>query len=82
MLPHQQQNGAVVMLAGLGALGGLASTADIKSPADQYVAFLKSRSVQDALLDRFKLMERPGTKFRKDARNALRGGVVTRRQCL
>jgi capsule polysaccharide export protein KpsE/RkpR len=76
MPPQQQQSGAAAMLAGLGALGGLAGAAGIKSPADQYVAFLKSRSVQDALVDRFKLMERYETKFREDARAAVGGSVV------
>ena len=76
MPPQQQQSGAAAMLAGLGALGGLAGAAGgIKSPADQYVAFLKSRSVQDALVDRFKLLDRYETKFREDARNALGGSI-------
>ena len=76
MPPQQQQSSAASLLAGLGALGGLAGAAGIKNPADQYVAFLKSRSVQDVLVDRFKLMERYETKFREDARNALGGSVV------
>jgi uncharacterized protein involved in exopolysaccharide biosynthesis len=72
MPPQQQQSGAAAMLQSLGALGGLAGAAGgIKNPADQYVAFLKSRSVQDALIDRFKLLDRYETKFRDDARNAL-----------
>ncbi|MEI6804797.1 MAG: Wzz/FepE/Etk N-terminal domain-containing protein [Burkholderiales bacterium] len=71
MPPQQQQSSAASLLAGLGALGGLAGAAGIKNPADQYVAFLKSRSVQDALIDRFKLLDRYETKFRDDARNAL-----------
>jgi tyrosine-protein kinase Etk/Wzc len=75
MPPQQQQSSAASMLQSLGALGGLASAAGIKNPADQYVAFLKSNSVQDALVDRFKLMERYETKFREDARNTLGGGV-------
>jgi tyrosine-protein kinase Etk/Wzc len=71
--PQQQQSGAAAMLQSLGALGGLAGAAvgGIKNPADQYVAFMKSRTVQDALVDRFKLTERYETKFREDARNAL-----------
>ena len=73
--PQQQQSGAAAMLAGLGALGGLAGAAGIKSPADQYVAFLKSNSVQDALVERFKLMERLETKSREDARGAIGGNV-------
>ena len=74
--PHQQQSGAASLLAGLGALGGLAGLAgDIKSPADQYVAFLKSRSVRDALIDRLKMMERNKTQYREDARKAIDGSV-------
>lgn len=76
MPPQQQQSSAASMLAGLGALGGLAgAAAGLKNPADQYVAFLQSRSVQDALIDRFKLTERFETKFRDDARNALSANV-------
>jgi tyrosine-protein kinase Etk/Wzc len=75
MPPQQQQSSAASLLAGLGALGGLAGAAGIKNPADQYVAFLKSRSVQDVLLDRFKLMDRYESKFREDARNALSASI-------
>lgn len=76
--PQQQQSGAAAMLAGLGALGGLAGAASgLKNPADQYVAFIKSRSVQDALVDRFKLTERYETKFREDARKTLGANVQT-----
>jgi tyrosine-protein kinase Etk/Wzc len=76
MPPLQQQSSAASLLAGLGALGGLAGAAGIKNPADQYVAFLKSNSVQDALIDRFKLMERLETKSRENARRAVGGSVV------
>ena len=72
MPPQQQQSGAAAMLSSLGALGGLAGAASgLKNPADQYVAFLKSRAVQDALIDRFKLTERYAAKFKEDARAAL-----------
>jgi len=74
MPPQQQQSGASAMLAGLGALGGLAG-AVIKNPADQYVALLKSRSVQDALVDRFKLLDRYEAKLREDARQAVGSSV-------
>ena len=77
MPPQQQQSSAVSMLAGLGALGGLAgAAAGLKNPADQYVAFLKSRSVQDALVDRFKLMERYESKFREDASKELSSNIL------
>jgi uncharacterized protein involved in exopolysaccharide biosynthesis len=72
MPPQQQQSGAAMMLQSLGALGGLAGAASgLKNPADQYVAFLKSRSVQDALIDRFKLMDRYEDDYRVDARVTL-----------
>ena len=75
MPPQQQQSSAASLLAGLGALGGLAGAAGIKSPADQYVAFLNSNSIRDALVDRFKLMERLETKSREGARGAIGGNV-------
>ena len=74
--PQQQQSGAAAMLAGLGALGGLAgAVGGIKSPTDQYVAFLKSNSVQDALIERFRLTDRYGSEFRTGTRAALAGNV-------
>ncbi len=74
--PQQQQSAAVSMLASLGAIGGLAGAASgLKNPADQYLAFLKSRSVQDALIDRFGLMQRYESETRDDARRALEGVV-------
>jgi tyrosine-protein kinase Etk/Wzc len=76
MPPQQQQSGAAAMLAGLGALGGLAGAATgIKNPADQYIAFLRSRSLQDSLVDRFKLLDRFKTSSREAARNLINGSV-------
>lgn len=72
--PQQQQSAAASMLQSLGALGGLAgAAAGIKSPAEQYVAFLKSRSVQDALVSKFKLKERYEAKLQIDALDQLNG---------
>jgi len=77
--PQQQASGAASLLQSLGALGGLAGAATgLKNPADQYVAFVQSRSVQDALIDRFKLIERYDLKFRQDARKALEGNATIR----
>lgn len=74
MPPQQQASGAASLLQSLGALGGLAGAATgLKSPSDQYVAFLKSRSVQDALIDRFKLTERYEEKLKDDTRKTLDG---------
>jgi uncharacterized protein involved in exopolysaccharide biosynthesis len=75
--PQQQQSGAASMLASLGALGGLAGAATgLKNPSDQYVAFLKSRTVQDSVVERFKLMDRYESKFKENARTALDANVL------
>jgi tyrosine-protein kinase Etk/Wzc len=74
--PQQQQSAAASMISSLGALSGLAGAASgIKSPADQYIAYLKSNSVQDALIERFKLIEKYEAKLKTDARMALTGSV-------
>ena len=70
--PQQQQSSALAMLQGLGALGGLAGAASgLKNPADQYVAFVKSRTVQDALVKRFALQPRYEAELHEDALRAL-----------
>ncbi len=71
--PQQQQSSAAALIQSLGALGGLAGAAagGIKNPADQYLAFLKSDSVLDAMVARFELMKRYEAKVRVDARNKL-----------
>jgi uncharacterized protein involved in exopolysaccharide biosynthesis len=72
MPPQQQQSGAAMMLQSLGALGGLAGAATgLKNPNDQFVAFLKSESIANALIDRFKLMARYESDFKVDARKKL-----------
>ena len=74
--PQQQQSSAASMLASLGAFGGLASAATgLKSPSDQYISFMKSVRVQDALIERFKLVEKYEAKLKTDARAALTGSV-------
>ena len=77
MPPQQQQSAAAAMLQNLGALGGLAgATGALKNPADQYVALVKSRTVQDALIDRFKLGERYDETFKQDSRKQLEKNTV------
>ena len=74
--PQQQQSAAASMLASLGGLGGLAgAAAGLKNPADQNLAFMKSNSVQDELIERFKLQERYQTQFKADTRAALTGST-------
>ena len=73
--PQQQQSAAASMLQSLGNLGGLGGlvggAAGIKNPGDQYVTFLKSNRVQDALISRFQLTERYQSPDRDETRIAL-----------
>ena len=74
--PQQQQSVAASMLASLGSLGGLAgAVGGIKNPADQFIAYMKSVTFQDSLIERFKLLERYEAKTKTDARLALTGSV-------
>ena len=74
--PQQQQSAAASMLASLGSLGGLAgAVGGIKNPADQYLAYMKSVTLQDSLIDRFKLLERYEAKTKTDVRLALTSSV-------
>lgn len=70
--PVQQQSAALALTAQLGSLAALAgSTPGFRNPADQYVALLRSRSVYDAIIERFKLKDLYGKTFLEDARMAL-----------
>jgi len=74
--PQQQQSAAASMLASLGSLGGLAgAVGGIKNPADQFLAYMKSVTVQDTLIERFKLQDRYEAKTKTDARLALATNV-------
>lgn len=74
LLPPKQQSLTSSMLAQLGALAALAG-ADLKQQDVQlYVAALKSRTVADALIDRFKLQEvlkQPDRTLTREALNGL-----------
>ena len=74
--PQQQQSAAASMLASLGGLGGLAGAiGGLKNPADQFIAYMRSVTLQDSLIDRFKLLDRYEAKTKTDARLALTGSV-------
>jgi tyrosine-protein kinase Etk/Wzc len=74
--PQQQQSAAASMLASLGSLGGLAgAVGGIKNPADQFLAYMKSVTIQDTLVDRFKLLERYEAKTNTEARLELTSNV-------
>jgi uncharacterized protein involved in exopolysaccharide biosynthesis len=68
--PQQNQSSASLLAQNLGSLAPLAGGA-LKNPADQYVGLLQSRSVQDRLIERFKLMERYNTKYKESAAKVL-----------
>jgi uncharacterized protein involved in exopolysaccharide biosynthesis len=48
----------------------------LKNPGEQYVAFLKSRTVQDALVARFDLTARYGAQLNDDARQELNSKAI------
>lgn len=73
--PQQQQSAAASMLASLGNLSGLAGAANVKSPADQYVALMQSETVADRIIDRFGLMQLYDAKYRLQARKELSKNV-------
>src|SRR5256885_12017932 len=67
--PAQQQSTSAALAAQLGTLAGLVGGAGgLKNPADQYVALLRSRSVYDAIIQRFKLKELYEATYLEDAR--------------
>ena len=57
------------LAGGLSSLGG--GTSGIKNPSDQWVALLKSRTVADALVQRFDLKARYRAEFQFQARDQL-----------
>jgi len=78
--PQQQQSAAAAALQQLGGqLGGLANVAGaavgLRRPEDLYFAMLRSERLQNALIDRFGLMERYKTQYRQIARYELEGNV-------
>jgi uncharacterized protein involved in exopolysaccharide biosynthesis len=73
LLPPQQNSSMSSALLGqLGNLGSLAALAGgsigIKNPADMYVALLTSRTVEDAMIQRFGLMAEYNEKRMSDTR--------------
>jgi uncharacterized protein involved in exopolysaccharide biosynthesis len=71
--PGQNASGSASALLGqLGGLGALAgANVGIKTPVDQYIAYLESNTLQDQLIEQFKLMERYRVKYHEQARRGL-----------
>jgi len=73
MPPQQNSSMSSALLSQLGNLGSLASLAggglSIKSQTDMYVSLLTSRTVEDAMIQRFGLMQEYHEKRMSDARD-------------
>jgi len=74
--PQQQGSGAASMLASMGALAGVAgAAAGIKSPDEMYVAFFKSQTLQNDLIEKLKLKDHYKQETLDGARKALEGAA-------
>jgi tyrosine-protein kinase Etk/Wzc len=76
ILPPQQNSSMASMLTSqLSNIGGMAAIAGsavgLKNPNDMYVAMLKSRTVEDAMIQQFGLIQQYRAKHPSDARRAL-----------
>ncbi len=70
--PQQSQSNAVAILGQLGAItGGANPSLGLKNPSDIYVVMLKSRTVADALIERFELRQTFGEMLLQDSRREL-----------
>uniref|UniRef100_C6E0L9 Lipopolysaccharide biosynthesis protein n=1 Tax=Geobacter sp. (strain M21) TaxID=443144 RepID=C6E0L9_GEOSM len=77
ILPGDNSSGVMsTMLAQMGGLAGLAGGLGGTTKADLYVTMLKSETLKDPLIDRFKLMELYETKFRANAYKAMDGNAA------
>jgi uncharacterized protein involved in exopolysaccharide biosynthesis len=73
LLPPQQGNSMSSMLMSqLGSMGGMAALAGgslgLKNPNDQYVGMMRSRTVEDAMVRQFGLMQEYKKRYLSDAR--------------
>lgn len=72
--PLQQQSASSALLSQFGALASISGVAG-KTPADQYIALLKSRPVLDGVIERFKLKVLWEKEYAEDARKILEGNT-------
>jgi uncharacterized protein involved in exopolysaccharide biosynthesis len=79
LLPPQQNSSlsATALSSQLGNIGGIAALAGgslgLKNPNDMYVGMLKSRTVEDAMVQYFDLMQEYHDKYPSDARKDFEG---------
>ena len=73
--PSQPQSGISAILSSLGSSGGLGRHDGSLSPIELYSNILKSSVLRDALIDRFKVLERLKTNSRESAHRHIEGSV-------
>ena len=78
--PQQGSSVGSTLMSQLGSLGSVAALAGggsmgLKNPNDLQVALLKSRTVEDLMVDRYHLMDRYHAKLRSAARKKLENAV-------
>lgn len=72
MPPQQNQSITTLMLGQLGPLAAMTrGDVGLQNPSDRYVAILHSRTIADALISRFSLMQVYGKSRNEDARERL-----------
>jgi uncharacterized protein involved in exopolysaccharide biosynthesis len=71
LLPPTQQGSASALIGSFGNLAGLAGASLGRTPSDQYVSMLASRTIADRLVDEFGLLEVYGAQYRFHARDLL-----------
>jgi uncharacterized protein involved in exopolysaccharide biosynthesis len=81
LLPPQQSSSMGAALASqLGNMGGMAALAGgslgLKNPNEMFVGMLKSRTVEDAMVQRFGLMQEYRRKYLSDARKTFESHVT------
>ena len=80
LMPAQQGGGGGAALGGLGNLAGLAGLAGLssagKSSDEMYIAFMRSQTVQSALIEELQLKDRYKARTLEDARQAMDRQVV------
>jgi len=81
LLPPQQNSSlSSVLSSQLGSLGGMAALAGgslgLKNPNEMFVAMLRSRTVEDAMIKKYGLMDEYHKKYLSDARKSLESHVT------
>ena len=75
--PQQAQSSAAALLSQLGGVAGaMAGTAGLKNPSDIYVGMLKSRRIEDNLVNRFSLKAVYKADLQEKARQRLESNTV------